>query len=37
VLGLKQEALVTLEAVASVLLEKVRERFLKNFFGVPWL
>jgi hypothetical protein len=37
VLDLKQGAPVTLEAVESVLLEKVQERFLKNFPGVPWL
>jgi hypothetical protein len=36
VLGLKQEAPVTLEAV-SVLLVKVRKHFLQHFLSVSWL
>lgn len=38
VLGLKQEAPVTLEAVECALFVKVRKRiFLQHFLGVAWL
>jgi hypothetical protein len=37
VLGLKQEAPVTFEAIESVLLVKVRKHFLQLFFSVSWL
>jgi len=37
VLGLKQDAPVTLEAIESVLLLKVRKHFLRHFLSVSWV